>query len=79
MNLILYFDIKNIGECEYEYALAGKEIGIDMPEIRLFPSKTNTGYFGVKRFDRVNGKRIHVISAAALLEVDYRKSLFRLL
>ncbi len=66
------FDFKNIGECEYNYALACKEIGIDMPEVKLFKSNTNTGYFGIKRFDRINGNKIHMITAAALLEVDFR-------
>ncbi len=67
-----HFDFKNFGECEYNYALACKEIGIDIPEVKLFPSKTNSGYFGIKRFDRINGKKIHMITAAALLEADFR-------
>ncbi len=66
------FDFENFGECEYNYALACKEIGIDMPEVKLFPSKTNNGYFGIKRFDRVNGNKVHMITAAALLEADFR-------
>lgn len=66
------FDFKNIGECEYNYALACKEIGIDMPEVKLFKSNTNTDYFGIKRFDRVDGVKVHMITAAALLEVDFR-------
>ncbi len=66
------FDFKNFGLCEYDYALACKEIGINMPEVKLFESKTNSGYFGVKRFDRDNNKKFHMITAAALLEVDFR-------
>lgn len=66
------FDFKDFGLCEYEYALACIEIGIDMPEVKLFDSKTNNGYFGIKRFDRTNGKKVHMISAAALLEADFR-------
>ena len=31
-------DDRDIGESEYRYALAAKACGIDMPEVRLFPS-----------------------------------------
>jgi len=65
------YDISNSGLCEYEYSLVCKEIGINIPETRLFESKINSGYFGIKRFDRKNNKKIHVISAAALLEADF--------
>ena len=66
------FDFNDFGICEYDYALACKEIGINMPEVKLLESKINSGYFAVKRFDRVNGKKLHMVSAAALLEVDFR-------
>ena len=66
------FDFKNFGECEYEYAKACEEIGIDIPSVKLFPSKTNNGYFGIKRFDRLDGRKIHMITASALLEADFR-------
>lgn len=67
-----HIDMKEIGLMEYEYSIVAKECGIDMPETRLFKSNNCAGYFGVKRFDRKNGKRIHMISAAALLEIDFR-------
>ena len=66
------FDFKNFGLCEYEYALACKKIGINIPDVKLFPSKNNSGYFGIERFDRKDGNKIHMISAAALLEADFR-------
>ncbi len=66
------YDMPDFGLCEYEYAKACEEIGIKIPEVKLLPSKTNSGYFAVKRFDRDNGHKIHMISAAALLEVDFR-------
>ncbi len=59
------------GEIEYNYSLCAKKCGIDMTNTVLFKSNLCSGYFGIKRFDRNNGK-IHMISAAALLEVDYR-------
>jgi serine/threonine-protein kinase HipA len=61
-------DPENVGELEYQYALLAKAAGIEMPEVRLFEGK----YFGVKRFDRQQGGKQHVISAAGLLHADYR-------
>lgn len=63
------YDSKNIGKEEYEYSLLAKKCGIDMPETRLFENR----FFGVRRFDRENeGKRYHTITAAGLLQADYR-------
>lgn len=68
-------DGKDVGRQEYDYALCAKECGIEMEEVRLFPSEKTQGYFGTKRFDRVaegeNGK-VHMISAAAILETSHR-------
>lgn len=61
-------DPQNVGEIEYKYSLLAKKCGIIMPETKLFEGK----YFGVKRFDRVDAKRIHTASAAGLLNADYR-------
>lgn len=66
-------DIKNIGEIEYLYSLCAKKCGITIPETRLFPSKISSGYFGVKRFDRLkDGRRVHMVSVSALLETSHR-------
>ena len=61
-------DGANAGQVEYEYSLLAKRCGISMPETRLFDGK----YFGTERFDRTAGGKLHVISAAALLNADYR-------
>ena len=66
------YDKKNIGLLEYEYSLCAKECGIKMEETRLMPSKFCEGYFATKRFDRNREKRIHMISAGALLETSHR-------
>ncbi|MDR3315495.1 MAG: type II toxin-antitoxin system HipA family toxin [Coriobacteriales bacterium] len=73
------YDQPNVGKMEYEYALAALQCGIDVPEVRLFPSKRCEGYFGVRRFDRlptatphVPATRIHTICAGALLETSHR-------
>lgn len=58
-----------IGKAEYEYNLAAKECGIEVPEVRLFHSDICDGYFASKRFDREGGKRVHMISLGGLLEV----------
>jgi serine/threonine-protein kinase HipA len=61
-------DPANIGISEYDYSLLAKKCGIEMPETRLFEGK----YFGVRRFDRQAGKRIHMHSAAGLLYASHR-------
>jgi len=72
-----HVDGKNIGRQEYEYSLCARECGITMSETKLFPSENCDGYFGIQRFDRekVDGKikRVHVATAAALLELDYEQ------
>jgi serine/threonine-protein kinase HipA len=70
-------DSRDVGETEFRYSLCAKKSGIDMTETRLLPSKQCAGYFGTKRFDRVREedgsiKRIHMLSASALLEVSHR-------
>lgn len=65
-------DSKNIGEQEYKYSLVAKDCGIKMSETRLFESKNCSGYFGIKRFDRENDKKVHMVSASGLLETSHR-------
>ncbi len=61
-------DSKHIGIEEYNCSLLAKKCGIDMPETRLFEDK----YFGVERFDRTHGGKLHVVSVAGLIGADYR-------
>ena len=72
-----HVDGKNAGKMEYDYSCCAKECGITMSETRLFTSEKCEGYFGIKRFDRIsdkNGqKRIHMLTAAALLELDFEQ------
>lgn len=37
-----------------------------------FPSKICSGYFGIKRFDRKNRKKVHMVSVSGLLETNHR-------
>jgi serine/threonine-protein kinase HipA len=68
-------DSREIGQQEYEYALCAKACGIEIEKVRLFSSEKTKGYFGTRRFDRAgkgeNGK-IHMVSAAGLLETSHR-------
>jgi len=61
-------DPQNIGVTEYKYSVLAKECGINMCETKLFNDK----YFGTERFDRTYKGKIHTISAAGLLNADYR-------
>ena len=65
-------DPKNIGEQEYKYSLVAKDCGIKMSETKLFPSKICSGYFGIKRFDRTNDRKIHMVSVSGLIETSHR-------
>ena len=68
-------DGKDIGRQEYDYAICAMECGIDMAEVRLFPSERTSGYFGTKRFDRTGNRmnnQVHMVSAAGLLETSHR-------
>ncbi|GHT66590.1 toxin HipA [Bacteroidia bacterium] len=61
-------DTDDVGKIEYEYAELARKCGIDFPNTKLFENK----YFGVERFDRTAAGKIHTISAAGLLNADYR-------
>lgn len=65
-------DLPIIGEQEYEYALCAESCGIEIPRVNLFPFRLGSGYFGVKRFDRENARRIHMVSVAGMLETSHR-------
>lgn len=72
-----HVDGENAGKMEYDYSCCAKQCGIIMSETRLFPSEKCKGYFGTKRFDRVSDgegeRRIHMLTAAALLELDFEQ------
>jgi serine/threonine-protein kinase HipA len=69
-------DPSDCGLREYDYSICAKKCGINMTETRLFPSEVCEGYFGTVRFDRegsgAEAKKIHMATAAALLEADFR-------
>ena len=69
---------KETGVMEKEYMDCSESCGIAVPETKLMPSSKCGGYFAVRRFDResINGKltRKHMLTAAAILEADWRNA-----
>lgn len=68
-------DGRDIGKQEYDYALCAVECGLEMEKVNLFPSEKTNGYFGTRRFDRTGSGecgKIHMVSAAGLLETSHR-------
>ena len=61
-------DKKNVGKQEYRYSLLARQCGIEIPETKLFEDQ----WFGVKRFDRRGEDKLHIVSAAGLLQADYQ-------
>lgn len=68
-------DPLSLGKAEYRYNQAAERCGINVAASALFKSERCPGYFASLRFDRANGKRIHMISLAALYEVSLGEGL----
>lgn len=66
------FDRESIGEEEYRYMKCAEKCGIEVPEVRLFPSAHGKGYFGTKRFDRTEEGKVHMVTVSGLLETSHR-------
>lgn len=65
-------DTQESGVMEKEYMDCTASCGIDVPETKLMPSNRCAGYFAVRRFDREGEVYRHVLTAAAILEADWR-------
>ncbi|MEZ4450145.1 MAG: type II toxin-antitoxin system HipA family toxin [Nannocystaceae bacterium] len=65
-------DPANTGPLEYAYARIARAAGLEVPEVRLLELAGGERCFAVRRFDRVDGRRVHVHSLAGLLHADYR-------
>ena len=55
---------------EYVYYEIAKRAGVEMNECRIF-SENDRNHFMTKRFDRVDGKKIHMQTLGALAHIDY--------
>lgn len=64
-------DEADVGPIEYAYSLMARAAGVDMPETHLFGARKKR-YFGIKRFDRDQDRRIHMHSLSGLLHADHR-------
>jgi len=64
-------DIANI---EYAYYKMALDAGIEMNQCRLFTGDSGKEYFGTRRFDRVDGQRLHMHSASGLMHDNFRLS-----
>jgi len=67
-------DRKDIAQIEYAYHKMAVTAGISMASSRLFTTASGSMFFGTKRFDRVGGGRLHMHSAAAILNDNFRYS-----
>lgn len=65
-------DPEHWGEVEYVHSLIAKAAGIRMTECRLF-RETGRAHFMTKRFDRVNGEKIHMQTLCGLAHYDFNR------
>ena len=63
-------DKKQYSLIEYAYYLMASDLGIDMNECRIY-EKDGLHHFMTKRFDRVNGDKVHMQTLSALGHFDY--------
>lgn len=67
-------DLTDIALIEYTYNQMAQTAGIEVNEFRLFKSQKGQYFFGSKRFDRIQNKKLHLHSAAGLLHDNFRMS-----
>ena len=65
-------DPKDIGAIEYAYYQMAKAAGLDVPQAKLFPSRSGPGFFGSARFDKTTFSRTHMHTISGLLHADHR-------
>jgi serine/threonine-protein kinase HipA len=63
---------RGYGKIEFAYYLMAKDSGINISESTLF-IENGRSHFMTKRFDRENGKKIHMQSLCALTHLDYKE------
>lgn len=64
------YDPEDIGKSEFLYMKTARACGITIPRIGLVKDR----YFAIERFDFApDGKKRHIVTAAALLKTDFRK------
>lgn len=64
-------ETQNFGRIEYSFYRLIKECGIEMSDCSLI-EENGRAHFLTKRFDRVNGKKVHMQTLCAVAHYDYR-------
>ncbi len=61
---------ENFGRAEYSFSLLAKECGIEMTDCSLIEENGRV-HFLTKRFDRVNGEKVHMQTLCAIAHCDF--------
>lgn len=64
-------ETQNFGRLEYSFYRLVKECGIEMSDCSLI-EENRRAHFLTKRFDRVNGEKVHMQTLCGLAHYDYR-------
>lgn len=64
-------ETQNFGRLEYSFSCLAKECSIEMSECSLI-EENGRAHFLTKRFDRVNGEKIHMQTLCGIAHYDYR-------
>ena len=75
---MLKFDLDpemEVGKEEHAYALMASAAGVNMPETRLLETEGRRFHFLIKRFDREEGRRIHMHSYSGLTHTPVRDTI----
>ena len=67
-------DRNDSANIEYAYYKMALDARIVMSECKLFKGKSGQVYFGTKRFDREGNRRLHMHSAAGIMNDNFRYS-----
>lgn len=64
-------ETENFGRLEYSFSHLIKKCGIEMAECSLI-EENGRAHFLTKRFDRINGQKVHMQTLCAIAHFDYR-------
>ena len=64
-------ETENFGRLEYSFSRLVKECGIEMTECSLI-EENGRAHFLTKRFDRINGAKVHMQTLCGIAHFDYR-------
>ncbi|MGL4279189.1 MAG: type II toxin-antitoxin system HipA family toxin, partial [Albidovulum sp.] len=67
-------DPKGMVEAEAAYARMARAAGVEMTGVRIMRAANSEPFFVTDRFDRIGGRRLHMQTVAALLDVDFREA-----